>query len=371
MADDSAVDGIVTWTSLVGALVAATFAFLIWRANPRGRRNRHLALLMLAEAAFQAALASTARISDSALGTIVPWFALTLISIAFLLFATTLEGRIAKALSNRLTRVLLVGICLAVLTASLAQARALLAAGGTPAQLDAQFGWPWPLFAAASVVSLVISVNAYASTAPGTPTRRKAGAYALAFGLRDALYAGVVIWWAFAAFVLRSPLAADASAIVSGLTTLIFVAFLAYGILSTQLFDIDLRIKWGISRGSVASFALAVVFVISKVVEVYASRTLGFVAGAVAAGLLMFAAPRLNKLGEKVANTAMPNVQPTSQYVAYKKLEVYRAAVESALEGDAKINDAERAMLDRLRVKLGLPELDAQALEAELSAAST
>lgn len=357
--------------SLAGALVALAFAVFIWRANPSGRRNRHLALLLLAESIFQGTIILSFWGRSVYFEIFSQWISITVLSAAFLLFATTLEGPLARAMARRTVRVGIGVACLGILAWCLLGARAIVAAGGTEEQVEDAFGWPWVAFALASLVSLVVSVDAFRSTPVGSPLRRKARAYALAFGLRDALYASIVAWWAYAEFVLASPAAAEWSNVIGGLTTVVFVVLLAYGILSTQLFDVDLKIKMGISRGTVASFALAVVFAISKVVELYASRTLGFVAGGVAAGLLMFAAPRLNKLGEKVANTAMPTVQPTSQYVAYKKLEVYRAAVESAVEGDRQIDAAERAMLDRLRVKLGVPAEDAKALEDEMLSASS
>ena len=352
--------------SLLGGLVALVFAAIIWRANPHGRRNRHLALLMVAEALFQGTVILSFWGSNGYVEFIAQWVAITILSAAFLLFCTTLEGPFARALSRRAVRVAIVAVCAVVLADSLIFAAGVIRRGEPASTLEDSFGWPWPLFAVASLVSLVVSLNAYASTPAASALRRKARAYALAFGLRDVLYAAVIAWWAFAEYQLRSPAAAEVSSVVSGLTTILFVAFLTYGILSTQLFDVDLKIKVGISRSTVVTFGIVAVLGALKTVEYSFNRTFGAIAAGLVAGIVLVLAPRLNRLGDKVANAAMPAVQPTSEYVAYKKLEVYRAAIESAIEGDGKIDRAERAMLDRLRAKLGLSEADAAALEAEL-----
>lgn len=211
--------------------------------------------------------------------------------------------------------------------------------------------------------SLAASISAMRRSPAGSAGRRRARAFAGAFAVRDLLFVVALTL----TFVLsaRAPERLPEIDPLWPLATLLYVPLLAYGILQTHLFDIDLKIKTGISRSTAASIALAVVFVISKLVEAYASRNLGFVAGAIAAGLLLFAAPRLNKLGDKVANTALPKVQATTDYIAFKKLEVYKAAVEAAHETGG-ITEKDRASLDRLRAKLGLDESDARALEREI-----
>src|SRR5207245_833672 len=148
--------------------------------------------------------------------------------------------------------------------------------------------------------------------------------------------------------------------------TILYVPLLAYGILQTHLFDIDMKIKLGISRGTVATLGIIGVIVAAKIAELYLSRTLGYIAGGVVAGTMVVYALRLLKVGDRVANAAMPKVQPTSEYLAFKKLEVYRAAVESALETGG-ITTKERASLDRLCGKLNLASPDAAAVEAELA----
>lgn len=214
--------------------------------------------------------------------------------------------------------------------------------------------------------ALAVAIAAWRRAPAGTATRKRAGAFALAFGARDVLFIAAILLNILGSFLLWSQGANLLSYALWPLSTIVYATLLSYGLLRLQLFDLDLKIKWGISRGTVVGIILVTVFVLAKLVENYLNRTAGFVAGSIVAGSLLFLVPKLNKVGEKVANTALPQVQPTSEYVAFKKLEVYRAAVESALETGNEIDPNERRMLDRLRAKLALAETDAQAIEAEL-----
>lgn len=52
--------------------------------------------------------------------------------------------------------------------------------------------------------------------------------------------------------------------IIYTLGTLFAVPLIAYGILRTQLFDIDLRIRWTIKQSTVASAFVAMFYVVSE-----------------------------------------------------------------------------------------------------------
>jgi hypothetical protein len=220
------------------------------------------------------------------------------------------------------------------------------------------------------VYGLATAVSAWHRAPKGTAMRKTAGAFALAFGARDVL------------FVLAIALNILLSAVISHgeppiltyalwpLATLVYAALLGYGILRLQLFDIDLKIKVGIRRGTMVAIFVIAVFIAFQIASQYLNRNYGIVASGITTGLLLFLSPRLNKLADRVSNAALPAVQPTSEYIAFKKLEVYRAAVESAVEGGGLANAPERAMLDRLRAKLVLAPVDAQAIELEMAVPS-
>lgn len=350
-----------------GAVVAFAFAIIVWRANARSRGNRGLAALLIVEGLFQATLAGTSVYGETAVGALyIPWTALTTIAVAYLLFCTTLDGPMARRLAARPMRAAIVLVCLASLVWAIGSGVRLARGGATLDEIEDGFGWPWIVFGLASVLALVISVDAFRASPRESTARRRARAYSIAFGVRDALYAGAILWWPIAEFVLRSESASEVSPLLSGIAPFAFIGLLAYGILSTQLFDIDLRIKWGISRSTVITIGIVAVLGALKTAEYTFNRTFGAVAAGLTAGVVLVLAPRLNKLGDRIANAAMPSVQPTSDYLAFKKLEVYKAAVESALETGNVIDPNERVMLDRLRAKLGLSAADATAVEAEV-----
>ena len=89
---------------------------------------------------------------------------------------------------------------------------------------------------------------------------------------------------------------------------------------------------------------------------------------------MLFGLGHIRRFAETLANHAMPDVSATPEYVAYRKLEVYRAAFEG-LFADAVVSEKERATLDRLRIKLAIRPADAQAIESqvreEMQAAAT
>src|SRR5207342_3949715 len=89
--------------------------------------------------------------------------------------------------------------------------------------------------------------------------------------------------------------------------------------------------------------------------------------GAIVAGLMLFGLDHSRGFAGKLAHEAMPAVSPTPEYVAYRKLEVYRSAYEG-LYADTQVSDKECATLERLRIKLGIQPGDAAALEEEIRA---
>jgi hypothetical protein len=219
------------------------------------------------------------------------------------------------------------------------------------------------------VFALVASVQAWHMAAGAARTRARS--FALAFGVRDLcwgfVYLAVVrgVWNGTYAEVPTDPY--DPTYIIYMLGTLLAVPLIAYGILRTQLFDIDLRIRWTIKQSTVAAAAVAIIYAVSEGAERLLSSELGNVAGLLAAAVVVFFMAPLQRFAERIANAAMPNTHDTPQYAAFRKLQVYQAAVEEALRGDG-VSQKERAMLNRLRDTLEIPPADAEALERDLQA---
>jgi hypothetical protein len=215
--------------------------------------------------------------------------------------------------------------------------------------------------------ALAASLHAWSRTT-GT-ARARARSFALAFGIRDVCWSFI---YALALLELWSVLpAADPDAVplrymVYSLGTLAAVPLIAYGILRTQLFDIDLRIRWTIKQSTVAAGVVAIVYLVSEGATQLLSSELGSVAGLLAAALVVFfLVTPLQRLADRVAGAAMPNTINTPAYVAHRKMQVYEAALAEALQ-DGGISPKERALLNRLRDSLGIVMADAEALERDL-----
>jgi len=220
------------------------------------------------------------------------------------------------------------------------------------------------------IFAVVASLHAW-YTAQGKIARDRARIFAFAFGIRDIcwVYAyGAAAWmlWTGASYNPDSVFLLTYKAVYA-LGTLLAVPLIAYGILRTQLFDIDLRIRWTIKQSTVAAVFIAVIFIISEGASQFLSAELGNVVGLLAAGVLMFFLAPLQGFAERVAGAAMPNTHDTPEYTSFRKMQVYEAAVSEA-QAEGGISNKERALLVHLRDSLGISETDASAIEADLQA---
>jgi len=235
----------------------------------------------------------------------------------------------------------------------------------------------WNSFAVASILYVMVmltflfglaaSLNAWHSAKPGV-ARTRAGLFAAAFGIRDVCWffayaasfweilAGIggyeyaIFWWYKSVYALG---------------TLLAVPLIAYGILRAHLFDIDLRIRWTIKQSTLAALVVAIIFLISEGASTFLSAELGTVAGLIAAAVVMFFLTPLQHFAERVAATAMPKTDNTPEYVAFRKMQVYEAALIDAMAENG-ISSKERALLAHLRESLGITVADAEAIEREL-----
>jgi hypothetical protein len=201
--------------------------------------------------------------------------------------------------------------------------------------------------------------------------RTRARWFAIAFGVRDILWGYVYleatwqVWTGTMAEIPYDP--TDPIMLYYALGTLLAVPLIAYGILRAHLFDIDLRIRWTIKQSTLAAAVVTIIYVLSEGASRLLSSELGSLAGLFAAGLVVFFLAPLQRFAERVASNAMPNTQNTPEYAAFRKLQVYEAAVSEARQG-GEISARERALLNRLRDTLGISAIDAETLERDLQA---
>lgn len=151
--------------------------------------------------------------------------------------------------------------------------------------------------------------------------------------------------------------------IATGLLRLSLPVLVSYALLRHQLFDIDLKVRWGLEKGTVgAVFAAAFVFA-SEGIEVLLPVE-GTLLGIVAAGSLALALRPIERAAEDMAARVMPNSKPVSQLDEEEGLELYRQQCRIAWSND-EVTGKERAALDNLRARLGLDDELAERIEAE------
>jgi len=196
-------------------------------------------------------------------------------------------------------------------------------------------------------------------------SRRKAGTLALAFGVRDFFWGGMFLVLTFSVndlsfgtlvFLLQA----------AAVALLCYVALTAYGVASSSLLDIDLRVKWTLARGTVAAVFIAVFFVVSEGAQTFLSESLGPWIGLLATGALVLLLAPLQRAGERFADAALPSVQDTPEYRSFRTLQIYGEALSDALQ-DGQVSPVERVILRRLANSLDLDPAVAAELEAEVA----
>jgi hypothetical protein len=215
--------------------------------------------------------------------------------------------------------------------------------------------------------ALVASVQAWLTSSGAA--RSRALAFVLAFGFRDLCWGYNYAFATWEIWTGRTPLAegVDLGYICYILGTLVAVPMISYGILRTQLFDIDLRIRWTIKQSTLAGIFVALMFFISEGASTFLSAELGSFAGLLVAAVLMFFLAPLQRFADRVASAAMPNTKNTPEYVAFRKMQVYESALAEA-QSENGISNRERLLLNRLRDSLGISAADAETIERELHA---
>lgn len=155
-----------------------------------------------------------------------------------------------------------------------------------------------------------------------------------------------------------------------GIVRIVCATVLAYAILRFQLLGLDLRLKWTIKRGAVAAIVLGAFFIVAQIGEAFLSQRGGLVFGGVAAGLLLFAISPLQRMAERLANAALPNVEDTPQWRSARGEESFRMAIRMALQ-DGIVTREEERTLAMLATDLGIPAARAFELREEIERALT
>lgn len=204
-------------------------------------------------------------------------------------------------------------------------------------------------------------------TAADAGSAARAKAFVIAFGVRDTI-------WMFT-FLLTALRVSEYSDQLSEFwivytpilyvsTVIIYVPLVAYGMLRTQLFDIDLRIKRTLKRSTVLAAFVAVFFLISGLAELFLSSMLGNLLGLLCTSALVFFLDPLQRAAERLSDAAMPGTRETPEYEAFRKLQVYESTMNASIE-DGVIPSHKRVVLESLIESLGIDPATAQRLEKD------
>ncbi len=356
--------------ALIAVAMCWALAVVLYRVGTPGSVARKLSLLLVAEGV---ALVSTGYIdllfTESMLSsswypgwwdveaTIHTFGDVAMLALYPSFLALALRTKLTNPFAGKTARLVVSGLAVALF----------FAVPFTPLEVGASS--LYFLLASLFIFALVASIHAW-YTATGV-ARARARAFAIAFGIRD-------ICWCFVygyaiVMIFRgeySVVDSDATSfiyVIYALGTLFAVPLIAYGILRTQLFDIDLRIRWTIKQSTLAAVFVTIVYLVSEGAEQLLSSEFGTFAGLLASAVVVFFLAPLQRFAERVASVAMPNTRNTPEYAAFRKLQVYEAALAEAMEGGG-ISAKERALLNRLRDSLGISEADSETMEHDMLA---
>lgn len=368
-----------TWLALPGlavGLALLALAAVVLRTNPTRAENRGLAFLLAAFGLLDLVrFGLRLLVTDPALarwGIVAGGVLTPVVGIGYILFLRTVESPISRPLRREAVLWPLVAAHVVLALAVLVRPDLFY---GSLVPLPGTASWdyrPGPASAVlvgyrivALLVSVVIAFSAY-RRARTRLLRRQMRLYLAAFVLNDVIIIGVnaAAVAAGGSTVPETVVGATLLTVGTPAANLILALLLTYGILTTQLFGIDLQVKRGLEGSTVASLFAAVFFLTSEVLQALLPLESELVGVLAAAAIALVLRP-IRRAAEDVADRIMPGVEDTEEYRAERKQAVYRASVEE-LDAGGGITEKERRALDRLREELELDASEAERIEAEV-----
>jgi hypothetical protein len=363
-------------TTAVGGVYLATVGAFVLLVGPTRPINRILSAFLVGVAFASNLLTFAPWVPDrvwSYDGILAGYALVPALFSGYLLFTgLALQTRLAAPLRHPVVRTILVVVAIAGVALA-AISPGLLAVG--PGTLDDLGRWNWnggPLgstyglvFSISYIFTIACAISAVFATPRGSPARRRALAYAAGFVLIDA--EGFLLWGG-GITIPESNLVSTAVDLAAAPVWIIGLSILVGGMLRYQLFDFDLKLKWTLKRGTLVAIMLGAFFVVTALAEQYLQQ-FGWIVGGLAVGALLFALRPIERAIDRMADRAMPKTTGTPEYLAQRKHEIYRAAIEEA-NADGAVNSKERRLLIRLASDLELSGDDAQRIEREVLEAS-
>lgn len=363
----------VDWLGIPAALLAWGFALYVFVVAPRTRGARFLIAMLVADGFAVITGYSNLDYVNPFLESLgIPglpgyWHQVSdwiIVAVYLPFLGMTLNSPLVRPLKHPLTSsvILYGGLLIAVLLPFL------------PEEIRRKFGTPFYVVICITLTwGFVAALHSWL-IARHQAERARAKAFTIAFGVRDVLWSAsfTYLLWAYYGWANQDwQNVTDERGIYLALAlcyqaaVIIYVPLVAYGVLRTQLFDVDLRIKRGLKRGTVAAAFVATFFVISELAGNYLSAQFGTVLGVLGTGTLVFFMDPIQRAAERVSNAAMPNTVATPEYEAFRKLQVYDSALHAAFE-DGHISERQRRVLDSMIDAMGIDRETARRMEADL-----
>lgn len=205
------------------------------------------------------------------------------------------------------------------------------------------------LFLAGGVLTAAIAAHAALRPVDGRMDRRLVAAFALPAGVA----------------VLERALATGGIVVDSvGVWRFATVAALGFALVRYQLFDIDLRVRRTVQRSTFAAAFVAAFFVPEQLTQNAIGEQFGLLIGLAAAAALAVAGKLVHRVADRIARFLVPGQFDDPAYLAERKREVYRTALERVLR-DGQVSPDEDELLRDMRKALGITEREHGAMQAE------
>ncbi|MBI4392320.1 MAG: hypothetical protein HY556_00785 [Euryarchaeota archaeon] len=172
--------------------------------------------------------------------------------------------------------------------------------------------------------------------------------------------------------ILRALTDALPSYFYFGVANLVLPLVATYALLRHNLFGLDFRVRWAISKSTIAAVFIAVFFVASEAAQQFFGEAFqSNYVGILAAGALVFAIAPLSRLADRLAEKAVPVAAGTGPVEASasdtRGADAYRHAVRLALR-DRRLTPGEEVALAHVAQGLGLTPVEAIRLRHEVEA---
>ena len=353
------------WLGIPAAIITWSFALYVYAVAPATKGSRFLVAMLVTDGFAVISSYSNSDTLDEWLGLQgIPWWQIhqasdwVMVAIYLSFIGMTLGSGLVAPLRGSRARITMLSVGGAIALSMFFLSEDAREIFRVPFYIVISIVLAWGF--AAAIHSWMIATSA--------ARRARARAFTMAFGVRDVLwtftfsmnaahYYGYIDSSSTSVWHVVLPL-------LYAVAVIAYVPLVAYGMLRTQLFDIDLRIKRTLRRSTIAAAFVASFFLVSELAATYLSDQLGNILGLVCTAALVFFMAPIQRAAERFSNAAMPHTQATPEYETFRKLQVYESAVQAAIE-EGGISDRQRRVLDSLIGSLGIDSHAAQQTESD------